>query len=132
MTQRDSEQERPDLATVLDHYGVGYKPDRVNQKILCPVHEERVPSCSVQLTKGLWMCHSCGKGGDSWTLIMVKEGVDFGGARAFASSLGITEGDVGGGDEQVSGSAYAPSHRLPGRSRNQEKHGGYVPAWKRG
>ena len=36
--------------------------------VRCPFHGDRNPSLSLNLSKGLWKCHSCGKGGDavSW------------------------------------------------------------------
>ena len=45
--------------------------------ILCPVHNEDVPSCSLERHKGLWNCHSCGKGGDVYTLLHELEGLSF-------------------------------------------------------
>jgi DNA primase len=95
-------EERPDLAAVLDHYGVTFNPDRTSQKILCPVHEEYVESCSVNLDEGWFNCHACGAKGDSWNLIMAKEQCDF--VTAVARSEGIAKG-VGNarGPERMAG-----------------------------
>ena len=42
--------DKPDLAAVLDHYGVDYYPTgRASQKVLCPVHEDHIKSCSINL-----------------------------------------------------------------------------------
>ena len=31
--------------------------------VRCPFHGDRNPSLSLNLSKGLWKCHSCGKAG---------------------------------------------------------------------
>ncbi|WP_367135744.1 CHC2 zinc finger domain-containing protein [Saccharothrix sp. HUAS TT1] len=122
--------ERPDLGALLDHYGV-QRSDRSKQMVACPLHEDRTPSCSVDLDKHLWNCHSCGKAGDSYNLIEIKENVDFVGARAFAATLGLATGGSGGGGEQLSGSAYGGRRKVAGRKGAKPGGGSYVPAWRR-
>ncbi|WP_254397092.1 CHC2 zinc finger domain-containing protein [Streptomyces sp. AC558_RSS880] len=97
----------------------------------CPLHEDNTPSMSFNTDKGLWKCHSCGKGGDSFTLIMEKEGTDFVGARALAASLAFATRDAGGGGERVSGSSYAGRRAVSPRPGNRPRGGGYTPAWRR-
>ncbi|WP_308402416.1 CHC2 zinc finger domain-containing protein [Streptomyces sp. TBY4] len=124
----DGDQPRPDLVAVLEHYGVSMTRTGM---VACPLHEDRTPSCSVDENKGLWKCHSCGQGGDSYTLIMQKESTSFVGARTLAASLGLPADDAGGGDEHLSGSSYGGRRPVPGRSRDRRGGGGYVPAWRR-
>ena len=51
---------RDELATLLNQV----IPDgRENVMVHCPLHEDRRPSLSLNLTKGVWWCHACGKGG---------------------------------------------------------------------
>ncbi len=65
---------KPDLAAVFDHYEVKYNPNTSgNQAIQCPVHDDSHASASCNLSKEVWNCHACGEGGDSITLIMLKE-----------------------------------------------------------
>jgi DNA primase len=45
---------------------------------LCPFHEERTPSFSVEPTEKLYHCFGCGVGGDVIKFIEEKEGVGFG------------------------------------------------------
>ena len=85
-------EDKPDLGAVLDFYGVIFKPDRSSQKVLCPVHEEHVQSCSINLDEGWWNCHACNAKGDSWNLIMLKEGLDFGPAVQYAKSISLSCG----------------------------------------
>jgi len=47
------------------------------RKILCPLHEERTPSCKVYVkTNGFW-CFGCNRGGDTIDLVMARDEVDF-------------------------------------------------------
>ncbi|MFI5840519.1 CHC2 zinc finger domain-containing protein [Catenuloplanes sp. NPDC051500] len=123
--------ERPDLTAVLEHYGVQVNTMRVTSMVACPLHEDNTPSCSINLDRQLWRCHSCNGGGSSWDLIMAKEETDFRGARAIAASVGFAAGAAGGGDEQVSGSAYGGRRAVAGRKGNQPGHGSYRPSWRR-
>jgi 5S rRNA maturation endonuclease (ribonuclease M5) len=52
----------------LDQYlqSIGAKvPENRNGKIMvsCPLHDDKTPSCSCSIEKGLWKCFSCGQGG---------------------------------------------------------------------
>ncbi|MBU1000918.1 MAG: hypothetical protein KKE73_00145 [Proteobacteria bacterium] len=46
-------------------------------KVNCPAHEDNKPSCSMNLTTGLWFCHSCGAKGDLIDFYRRLHGVDF-------------------------------------------------------
>ncbi|WP_458338057.1 CHC2 zinc finger domain-containing protein [Streptomyces sp. 372A] len=127
----DQGHEKPTLAAVLEHYEVDFNGERVTGMAPCPLHEDHTPSFSYHLDRGLWKCHSCGEGGDSYTLIMKKDGLTFARARALAASLSLATDDAGGRDEQLSGSAYGGRRALPARSRDRSGRGGYVPAWRR-
>ncbi|WP_372441960.1 CHC2 zinc finger domain-containing protein [Actinoplanes campanulatus] len=99
--------------------------------VKCPLHEDKTPSCSIDTGDSLWKCHSCGKGGDAYTLIMEMEKCDFVRARAFAASLGLPTGGAGRGGVELSGSAYGGRRRLPARKGNQPRGSGYTPSWRR-
>jgi DNA primase catalytic core len=40
---------------------------------LCPFHNEKTPSFNVSVTKGIYKCFGCGKGGDSLQFVMDHE-----------------------------------------------------------
>ena len=122
--------ERPLIEAVLEHYDVRTK-DRASFMTSCPLHEDRTPSLSVNTTKQVWRCHSCGEAGDSYALIMKKEDCDFAGARALAATLGLTTGDAGGGGIELRGSADGGRRSAPSRKGDRPSDGGYVPAWRR-
>ncbi|QQO39653.1 DNA primase [Streptomyces phage Hippo] len=121
---------KPTLESTLLHYGVELHPERRTGMTRCPLHEDNTPSLSYNLDKELWRCHSCGQGGDSYTLIMKKEGTDFRGARTVGAALDLTEGSSGGGDEGVRGSRYGGRRTLPAR-KGTGSDGGYRPAYRR-
>lgn len=59
-------------------------------KGLCPFHEERTPSFSVNADEGFYHCFGCGAGGDAFSFVMETEGVDFVGAmETLAQRYGV-------------------------------------------
>jgi hypothetical protein len=42
--------------------------------VKCPFHDDRVASMSINLNKGLYYCHACGKGGDEYDFYRNIEG----------------------------------------------------------
>jgi DNA primase len=57
---------------------------------LCPFHEERTPSFSVNADEGLYHCFGCGAGGDVFSFVMETEGLDFVGAlESLAQRYGV-------------------------------------------
>ena len=110
--------DKPDLRRVLSFYGVELHSQRREQSVNCPVHEESRPSCSVNEDDGLWHCLACGAAGDSWSLIMLKEGFD-----EFRSAVQFAEQEFGGSYAQGK-----PDRRTGGR---RERGAGFRPAFKR-
>jgi len=55
------------------------KPDILQQNVVCPFkeHEDHQASLSINLEKGLYFCHGCGKKGDIFTWVMEWEYCDF-------------------------------------------------------
>jgi len=44
---------------------------------LCPFHDEKTPSFSVNPAKGIFHCFGCGKGGNAVTFIMEHENIEY-------------------------------------------------------
>ncbi|HLF61247.1 MAG TPA: DNA primase [Acidimicrobiia bacterium] len=58
---------------------------------VCPFHEEKTPSMSVDRARGLYHCFGCGKSGDVFTFVSETQGVEFGDAlELLARKAGIT------------------------------------------
>lgn len=122
-----SDDEKPDLEALLEHYGSRTKPARNSYMTHCVLHEDRTPSLSVRIDDALWNCHSCGESGDSYTLIQKKEGTDFSGSRAFASALNLSTGGTGASNSELCGSRYAGGRKVPSGEGDRPKRSKYVP-----
>ena len=58
---------------------------------VCPFHEEKTPSMSVDRGRGLYHCFGCGKGGDVFSFVQETQGVDFADAlELLARRAGVT------------------------------------------
>ncbi|MBS0426372.1 MAG: hypothetical protein JSR41_03680 [Proteobacteria bacterium] len=62
---------------VSQRYGVTLKKQGAEYVGLCPLHEEKTPSFSVNREKNVFRCHGCGRGGDAIKFIRERAGCDF-------------------------------------------------------
>lgn len=83
----DQIKERVPLLDYLHSRGIKEKKDR---KILCPVHNEKTPSCQLYISEyhvdDHWYCYGCGAGGDVIDMAKHLEGID---ARALMEKWGV-------------------------------------------
>jgi DNA primase len=78
-----------DIAEVLAPYT---ELKRAGQRLqgLCPFHDERTPSFSVNPQEKLYYCFGCGEKGDVFTFLQEKEGLQFGEAvETLAERFGV-------------------------------------------
>lgn len=75
-------------------------------KACCPFHQEKTPSFVVNQDRQFYHCFGCGKGGNAFTFIREKEGLDFVGAVHFlADRCGIVIETVKDDGSSKSGNA---------------------------
>lgn len=72
----DALRERADIVEVISEYVQLKKAGRY-MKGLCPFHDEKTPSFSVDPIKQLYHCFGCAEGGNVYSFIMRKEGLEF-------------------------------------------------------
>jgi DNA primase len=53
-----------DWSAILQKHGIEVPYGRKEFNVACPLHEDRSPSLSINISKGVWICHAgCGAGG---------------------------------------------------------------------
>lgn len=121
--------DRPTIESLLDLWGVRYS-HRTSQMVSCPLHPDATPSCSVNLDKQVWNCHSCGEKGNAWNLIQLHEGVDFAGAVEFASTQQLSTGGAGGSGGDVPSRGYSRRRQVAGGKRDRPRDRRWRPTWR--
>lgn len=119
--QVDSMSEKHSVAAILIHYGLENVPDRLGwQKVKCPFHGDTHASASVNIQENAFKCFACEMAGDTYKLIMMKEGVDFREAYALAETI------AGSSDSQVQPNSRF-GRTVSNKSRTNGNRRGYTP-----
>jgi len=81
--------EKLDIVEIIGE-SVQLKKAGTTFKGLCPFHGEKTPSFTVTPTRETWKCFGCGRGGDIFSFVMERDGVDFPTAlRSLAGRAGV-------------------------------------------
>lgn len=80
------------IVAVFDHYDRYLNPDRREQRVKCLLHDDDRPSMNVNVSKGVWHCPVCSKGGGVVTLIQEIENISY--ADAVAKVRSIHGGEI--------------------------------------
>jgi DNA primase len=87
-------------ADILELIGTHVRLRRAGRNYvgLCPFHEEKTPSFSVNAQRGFFHCFGCGAGGTVFDFVMKTEGLNFAEAlQSLAKRYGITLTEARGG-----------------------------------
>ena len=80
---------KPDILAVLEQEGVALKKRGRSMWGLCPLHDDRTPSFTVDPEKQRFKCFGCGAGGDVIDFIQRLHSLDF---KDALKHLGMTPG----------------------------------------
>lgn len=69
--------ERADLAAIVTEYTSLQRAGGGRLKGLCPFHQEKTSSFTVDVGKGLFHCFGCGQGGDVYAFVRAVEALSF-------------------------------------------------------
>ena len=88
------ERDKPEIGEYLHYIGATVPAMGSGwRKMKCPFHIDSHASAAVNFDKNAFICHGCGVKGDTYSLIMYKEGGDYREALKFAASV-LTSGNA--------------------------------------
>src|SRR3954452_22517018 len=82
------ERTRGQMPAVLAHYGIAPVSQHEQTRIRCPFHDDERPSCTVNLTAGVFSCKAAGCGVEGGLLDFVQRKEASGGVRREARHPG--------------------------------------------
>lgn len=81
--EKDEVKKKVDIVSLFSSFGVKLTRKGKSYTGLCPWHDDKNPSLSVDREKGLYNCFGCGESGDIFSLVEKMKGVGFAQALAY-------------------------------------------------
>jgi len=116
---------KPDIALVLEHYGVKVTDRHGWIPCKCVIHDDAQASAAYNLDNQAYNCLVCQILGDVYTLVQAKEGLDFKDAKRKAASI------TNGRQRKILQQSNATGSLLPSGTRHNQGSGKFIPSWKR-
>ncbi|MGA2142939.1 MAG: CHC2 zinc finger domain-containing protein, partial [Brevinematales bacterium] len=85
--EKDDIKKKVDIIDLFASFNVKLEKKGKSFMGLCPWHEDRTPSLSVDREKGLYNCFGCGEAGDAFDLVEKMKGYDFKEALAYLKNF---------------------------------------------
>ena len=121
-----SQTSKHSIVKVLEHYGFTIPSNRGGwQSVCCKFHNDHVKSARLNIDGGGFRCFACDMAGDVYSIIMKREGVNYG------EALKIAEGITGESNGELRNKPRR-SAAISDESRYNGANGAYVPPRIRG
>lgn len=113
--------EKHSILAVLEHYGGSVYRERNGwQKLKCPFHDDSHASATVNIEENAFNCFGCGIKGDTYKIIMEKEGI------GFREAIKVAEGITGQSSSTLR-KAHSRGGGLPSKTGNHLSRRAYSP-----
>src|SRR6056297_3964160 len=75
----DAKEEIRQRLDIVEVIGQHVRLEKSGQRFkgLCPFHQEKTPSFTVDPERGFYHCFGCGEGGDVYSFVMKRDGLSF-------------------------------------------------------
>ena len=116
---------KPDIGTVLEHYGINVIDKHGWIPCKCVIHDDSHASAAYNLDNQAYNCLVCNLLGDVYDLVAKKEGMNFVSAKREAERI------ANGNSKKILRVNNTTGSLLPTGSRHNPKGSKFIPAWKR-
>jgi len=105
--EKDEVKRNMDILSLFSSFGIKLQKKGNSHMGLCPFHDDKEPSLSVDQAKGLFHCFGCGESGDVFDFVMKMKGI------GFREALSYLKNDSFEPQESKTVEAQLPAEELP-------------------
>jgi len=111
--EKDGLKDKVDIVDLFAEFGIKLKQKGKSFIGLCPWHDDKNPSLSVDRVKGLYNCFGCGESGDVFSLVEKMKGYDFKEALEYLKTRA--------GSQALRATPDAPAETVKKKSNSEEE-----------